>query len=104
MMIMNQNTALNVRKVKNGKPNQTKIARRKSARKMVAEKIATLLHQLKKMLVIQTMHRSRKGAVERRRRSNCRRHQAAERQIQVRFDQSFFFFRLIHSQREIAQL
>lgn len=92
MTITNQNMALNVRKVKNGKPNQTKIARRKSVRKMAAEKTAIFLHQLKKMLVIQIMHRSKKGAVERRRKSNCRRRQAVELQlIQVRFDARLLF-------------
>lgn len=98
MTIMSRNTVQSGKRERNEKPNQIRIARRKSERRMVAERIQISLRQLKKMSATLIMHRQKKAAARRRKRSNRPRHQAAERLIQVCFNSlsSFFHFACIH--------
>lgn len=83
MMIMSQNMAQKEKKVKNGKQSQTKIAKRKSGRKMEVVKIVTLLHQQKKILLILIMHQPKKAGVRKKKKNHHRRQPAVQRLTQV---------------------
>lgn len=82
-MTTSLNTVPSARKVKNERPSQTKIARRKSARKMAAVKTAISLHRpKKKWAAIPTMPQQRKDAAGKRKKRRPR-HKA--QLIQVRY-------------------
>lgn len=87
MMIMSQNkklaTVRNGRKAKSEKPNQTKIARRKSERRMAPMRIVTFRRCKKKKLAIRTMHRPKKAAEVEEKRSSRPKPQAVLHLIRV---------------------
>lgn len=83
MTIMSQNMVQNVKRARSGKPNQTRIERRRSERRMAVERIPISLRPQKMMWATRTMRPLKKGAAKRRKRNNPPRHLAAEQLIQV---------------------